>query len=60
MLLVLLLLSSSGFAQREGVVINRRARQRLPQRKRVIKKDPVLASVQPAKDAFQGSYEEEN
>ena len=59
MLLVLLLLSSSGFAQREGVVINRRARQRLPQRQRVIKEDPVLVPVQPAQDAFQGSYVEE-
>jgi len=59
MLLVLLLLSSSGFAQREGVVINRRARQRLPQRQQVIKEDPVFAPVQQAQEAFQGSYAEE-
>jgi len=60
MLLVLLLLSSSGqSAQREGVVINRRARQRLPQRQRVIQEDPVLAPVQPVQEAFQGSYEDE-
>jgi len=57
MLLVLLLLSSSGLAQREGVVINRRARQKLPQRQQV--RDPVLAPVQPAQVAFQGSYEDE-
>jgi len=59
MLLVLLLLSSSGLAQREGVVINRRARQKLPQRQQVIAEDPVLAPVQPAQAAFQGSYEAE-
>jgi len=59
MLLVLLLLSSSGLAQREGVVINRRARQRLPQRQRVIPEDPVLAPVQPAQAAFQGSGTDE-
>lgn len=59
MLLVLLLLSSSGLAQREGVVINRRARQKLPQRQQVIAEDPVLAPVQPAQVAFQGSYEAE-
>ena len=57
MLLVLFLLSSSGFALREGVLINRRARQRLPQRQQVIK-EPFLVPVQPAQDAFQGSYEE--
>eukprot|EP00092_Neocalanus_flemingeri_P011208 GFUD01012073.1.p1 GENE.GFUD01012073.1~~GFUD01012073.1.p1 ORF type:complete len:736 (+),score=107.13 GFUD01012073.1:247-2454(+) len=55
MLLVLLLLSSSGLAQREGVVINRRARQRLPRRQQVIPEDPVLAPVQPVQTAFQGS-----
>lgn len=59
MLLVLLLLSSSGLAQREGVVINRRARQRLPPRQQVIPEDPVSAPVQPAQAAFQGSGTEE-
>jgi len=59
MLLVLLLLSSSGLAQREGVVINRRARQRLPHRQRVIPEDPVLAPVQPVQAAFQGSGTDE-
>jgi len=59
MLLVLLLLSSRVLAQREGVVINRRARQKLPQRQQVIAEDPVLAPVQPAQAAFQGSYEAE-
>jgi len=59
MLLVLLLLSSSGLAQREGVVINRRARQKLPQRQQVIPEDPVLAPTQPVQAAFQGSYEAE-
>jgi len=59
MLLVLLLLSSRVLTQREGVVINRRARQKLPQRQQVIAEDPVLAPVQPAQAAFQGSYEAE-
>jgi len=55
MLLVLLLLSSGSLAQREGLKVNRRARQRLPQRRLVIQEDPVLPPIQPAQPALQGS-----